>query len=638
MACKCGGARILGAPCPECGAKAPSGEVNRFVVRRREGLVRVAAAIEVTATPNSRSVKPLTGPRVTQCLETLLGAIASFADAPTADASIKSLSDAIAQVGSLKDEAQAAASLRPGIGTGLAYAESAERVVRVWELYRDALSSSTMAEAQASAKRAQTVLDSAANPIAKAARTEEVASLLADDTVPIPERVFEALRQQFPALPLLDMREPAVRIAEADLSMAVGSNSGLSWLLLSPIASIMFNPVEFRAKIRVASEALADSERIKRIAAMDDAVPALAEAHRLMVEASVAFVAVTRVESDERALARRLGKLVSEVYEAATPVLAWFRLLSTNREGSDGYTKTAAEDATRLASDLQKGALAPVFDDAAKYLRHAPVHGRALDYDSVARNFMISLKSHSEVVPRDVFVDRVLAFLETVVASIWSLENAIECAGIEINYTEADALYLGFTPLVLTAISLPAIGRLVVREYGEKDGQWFFHVETDSDLVIPALVAAGNAVGIADQVLLAASDEAPLVLHLSDLDAWMKAEGHDMPLNHLAFKASARLEGESLLERSDVQFMLAGLGAEMLGGDIRTIPHLRRLKSWSQERGWRKEVELADEVIAVARGISSVDLGRRLARLMSGLQPPVMPTSRAVRVIVPPAR
>lgn len=542
------------------------------------------------------------------------------------------------QVGSLKDEAQAAASLRPGIGAGLAYAESADRIVRVWELYRDALSSSTMAEAQASAKRAQAVLDSAADPIAGAARTEEVANLLADDTVPIPERMFKALRQQFPELPLLDMREPAVRIAEADLSVAVGSNSGLSWLLLSPIASVIFDPVEFRAKIRVASDALADSERIKRIAAMDDAVPALAEAHRLMVEASVAFVAVTRVESDERALARRLGKLVSEVYEAATPVLAWFRLLSTNREGSDGYTKTAAEDATRLASDLQKGALARVFDDAAKYLRHAPVHGRALDYDPVARDFVINLKSHSEVVPHDVFVDRVLAFLETVLASIWSLENAIECVGIEINYTEADALYLGFTPLVLTAISLPAIGQLVVREYGEEDGQWFFRVETDSDLVIPALVAAGNAVGIADQVLLAASDEAPLVLHLSDSEAWMNAEGHDMPLNHLAFKASARLQGESLLERSDVQFMLAGLGAEMLGGDIRTIPHLRRLKSWSQERGWRKEVELADEIIAVARGISSADLGRRLARLMSGLQSPVMPTSRAVRVIVAPAR
>jgi hypothetical protein len=118
----------------------------------------------------------------------------------------------------------------------------------------------------------------------------------------------------------------------------------------------------------------------------------------------------------------------------------------------------------------------------------------------------------------------------------------------------------------------------------------------------------------------------------------MKAQGHDLPLAHLAFKASARLEGESLLERSDVQFMLAGFGAEMLGGDVQTIPHLRRLKSWSQERGWREEVELADEIIAVARGISSADLGTRLARLMSGLPSPVVPTSRAVRVIIPPAR
>jgi hypothetical protein len=420
--------------------------------------------------------------------------------------SVRSLTDAILQVRFLSAAARASASLRPGINTGLAFAESADRIGRVWELYRDALSSKTMAEAQASAKRAQAVLDSVADPIAAAARTDELLNLLADDTVPIPERMFKALRQQFPELPLLDMREPAVRIAEADLSVPVGSDSGLSWLLLNPIASAMFDPVEFRAKIRVASGAVADAERVKRIAAMDDAVPALAESHRLMMEAAVAFAAVTRVESDDRALARRLGKLVSEVYEAATPVLAWFRLLSTDREGSDGFSKTAAEDATRLASELQKGTLAPVFDDAAKYLRHAPVHGRSLDYDPVARNFLITLKSHSEVVPHDAFVDRILAFLETVLASIWSLENAIERAGIEINYSDADALYLGFTPLVLTAISLPAVGQLVVREYGEEDGEWFFRVETDSDLVIPALVAAGNAVGIVDQVLVTASE------------------------------------------------------------------------------------------------------------------------------------
>lgn len=638
LVCKCGGTRILGAPCPECGAKAPSGEVNRYVVRRREGLSRVAAALEQSIISEPTSAGPITASRIAEHLQALLDAVGAFAETPTSDANVRSLSDAVLRVRQLRNDARGSASFRPSVGTGLAYAESTDRIGRVWELYRDALSSNTIGEAQAIAKSAQAVLDSAADPIEAAARTVKLANLLADDTVPIPERMFNALRQQFPELPLLEMREPAVRIAEADLSVAVGTNSGLSWLLLNPLASAMFDPVVFRSKVRVASDAVADGARVKQISAMDDSVRALAESHRLMVEASVAFVAVTRVESDDRTLARRLGKLVSEVYEAATPVFAWFRLLSTDREGSDDFSKTAAEDATRLASELQKGALAPVFNDAAKYLRHAPVHGRSLDYDPVARNFQIRLKSHSEVVPHDVFVDRVLAFLETVLASIWSLENAIERAGVEISYTDGDALYLGFTPLVLTAISLPVVGQLVVRDYGEEDGKWSFRVETDSDLVIPALVAAGNAVGIAEEVSVVASDDPPLEIYLSDSDAWMKAEGRGLPLALLATKASARLEGESLLKRSDVQYMLAGLGADMLGGDLQTIPHLRRLKSWSHERGWREEVELATEIIAVARGITSAELGPRLARLMSGLPLPAMPRSRAVRVIVPPAR
>lgn len=366
LVCKCGGTRILGAPCPECGAKAPSGEVNRYVVRRREGLSRVAAALEQSIISEPTSAGPITASRIAEHLQALLDSVGAFAETPTSDANVRSLSDAVLRVRQLRNDARASASFRPSVGTGLAYAESTDRIGRVWELYRDALSSNTIGEAQAIAKRAQAVLDSAADPIEAAARTVKLANLLADDTVPIPERMFNALRQQFPELPLLEMREPAVRIAEADLSVAVGTNSGLSWLLLNPLASAMFDPVVFRSKVRVASDAVADGARVKQISAMDDSVRALAESHRLMVEASVAFVAVTRVESDDRTLARRLGKLVSEVYEAATPVFAWFRLLSTDREGSDDFSKTAAEDATRLASELQKGALAPVFNGSSE--------------------------------------------------------------------------------------------------------------------------------------------------------------------------------------------------------------------------------------------------------------------------------
>lgn len=492
-----------------------------------------------------------------------------------------------------------------------------------------------MIEAQNSGKQAQRVINTVEDPIAQAADIEGLATLLADETLPIPERMLSALRARFPAISIPDMREHGVRIAEEQLGIRVGPNSGLSFLLLEPIAETTLHPDTFRAKIRLATSGAADIARLRAVAAMDSSVEALSETHRLIVEASIAFNAILTVETDERAVARRFGKLASEIYEASTPVLAWYQLLATDRDNADAFTRVAAQDATKLASELQKGSLAPVFDDAARYLRHAPVHGRALDYEPETGVFVISLKTHSEVVPRDVFMDRVFAFFETVLASIWSLENAIDLAEIDLNLSEADALYLGFTPLVLTTISLPAIANLEVREYAEVDRKWSFRVEGDADLLIPALAAAENAVGHVEQVLLMSSDESPLTVRLADSWAWTQAEGHDFAMNFLAFKASAERDGSSMLERSDVQFMLASLGVALFGGDVHTIVHLRRLKAWSKDRGWSGETKLADEIISTARGTVPADFRPRLAKLMKGLEQPQMCATRAVQVIVP---
>lgn len=635
LVCRCGGTRTLAAPCPECGAKAPLGEVDRFVVRRRQAVERVTALVAEELDQVTHPMKEPAPSLLTECLNSLLHAVSGFAREPTSEEHIRSLAEAIVRIRSSRSSIEAAASRRPGIGTRLAFVESLRRIEEVWSHYRDALSATEMAQAQDSADRAQRVIDSIAEPIAQAVEFEGIVHLLADETRPIPERMMNALQRRFPELPVLEMRRPAVKIAEDDLGVNVGPNSGLSFLLLDPIAATMFDPEKFRNKIRLTSAAVTDSGRVRAVAAMDGAVPSLAEAHRLMVEAAVAFVAVLNVERDDRAIARRLGRLVSEIYEAATPVFAWYRLLSSERSSPEAYSKTATEDATKLVVGLQEGILGAVFGDAAKYLRHAPVHGRSLDYEPTAHEFIISLKTHAEVVSQDEFMDRIQAFLETVLASIWSLENAMELEEIDISFSDADALYLGFTPLVLTAISLPAIDGLVVRDYGETGGEWYFRVEGDADLVIPALVAAQNAVGLADAVVVASTQEPPLVLRLADSNSFVQSRGRrDSALSLLALKASARLEGRSILKRTDVQFMLAGYGAEILGGDIQPIPHLRRLKSWSQERGWRAEAALADEIIAVARGVESADLRRRLAKMMGPLETPRMPKSRAVRVIV----
>jgi hypothetical protein len=631
---RCTGTRTLGSACPECGAAAPVGEVNRFVVARREGLRRLDAFIAQADPPRLGEHFEPTPNDLIECLESLLKAIPAFIKSPTSAETVAKLGGTIVRLRSTRDSVQRLVDIRPGIGMRLAMIESTQRLERVWELYRSALSAGNMSDAQASAREAQEVMDNAGGPVQSATELRELAEMLGNEERPIPERIVAALARRLPNLSLLEMPARGASAAQVALELPVGPNSGLSYLLLESIWATLLHPVRYNAKMRLASSGASDGSRVKWIALQEDALSSLAEAHRLMLEATVAYCAVLKVETDERAVARRTGKLAHEIYEAATPVFAWYRLLLGNQVDDQSFQRVSARDATALVSELQNSPLGAVFSDAAKYLRHAPVHGRSLDYKPETSEFVISLKSHTEIIGVADFLDRVLAFLETVLASIWSIENAIELAGVELSLSEADAMYMGFTPMVLTAITLPALSDIVVRHYENVGDRWIFRIESDSDLLSPALVAAGNAVGQAHCVELIASEEMPLTVQLADLEAWTQSSGHEMITRFLEFKASAERGGSSALENADVQFALARLGVALLNGDVSVIPLLRRLRALSQLHGWREEVRLAGEIMSSVRSASKRDLGRRLAALIRDLPIPQMPTSRAVRVIV----
>ncbi|MGD8167530.1 hypothetical protein ACEXOS_009950 [Herbiconiux sp. P16] len=490
-----------------------------------------------------------------------------------------------------------------------------------------------MSEAQERAREAQAAMDNAGEPVQSANDLCELAEILADEQRSVPERLISALAIRLPNLSVVEMPERGAIAAKLALELPVGPNSGLSYLLFESIAATLLDPVRYKAKVRLALSEVVDS-RVKWIAELEGALSSLAEAHRLIYEATVAYCAVMAVESDERALVRRTGKLTHEIYEAATPVFAWYRLLLGDQVDDHAYHRLSAKDATELVGVLQNGPLGDVFADAAKYLRNAPVHGRSLDYKPESDEILISLKSHAEAIGVQDFLDRVLAFLETVLASIWSLENAIELAGIELSPSEADLMYMGFTPLTLTAITLPSLSGIVVNHYEKAGDRWIFRVEGDADLLNLAFVAAGNAVGHAQFVDLIASEEAPLTVRLADLEAWTQSSGHEMTTRFLEFKASADIGGSSALERADVQFALAGLGLALLDGDVQVIPLLRRLRALSQQHAWLQEVRLAAEIMSSVRSPSSLDLRRRLAATVQEIPAPKMPTARAVSVIV----
>lgn len=294
------------------------------------------------------------------------------------------------------------------------------------------------------------------------------------------------------------------------------------------------------------------------------------------------------------------------------------------------------DDSTKMATDLQRGPMGRVFEDAAKYLRHAPNHGRAFDYDPDTACVSIRLKSHSEEIPLEDFVDRAFAFLETLLASVWGLENSLELAEVDVSLSSADALYLGFSPITLAAVTLPFLAPVTVERYAESDDVWSFEIKTDSpDILLAALALASNPRVTAKELAIRGSNEADLVTKLSlwqELGSNMDRHTRMMSLLHL--KANSIRGDRSALERSDLQFMLVVLGMATLDGDVSTIAHLRQLRRWAATRGWEPEEGLAARVVSASRGVEVAAVRQSLASLAGAAKTPQLPTATAVRVLI----
>lgn len=528
------------------------------------------------------------------------------------------------------------ATLRPGIGMKRALLKCVENLEQVWDLYAEALIAPTPAAAQSLSVRAQKAMDTAADPIVDARRLQDVTAALDQQVKPIPERIFEALDMLFPQATFRELLASGSEIAGRALGLRVGNNSGLSYLLLEPIAETSLDPLRFKEKLREASLGSFDHKRLVAIAAMDGAVTGLADTHRLLVEAAVAYNAATSAESDERANVRRTGRFISELYEASGAVLAWYRLLEREVEDAGAFARQMTDDSTKMATDLQRGPMAGVFGDAAKYLRHAPNHGRAFDYDPDTDCVSIRLKSHSEVIPLEEFADRAFAFLETLLASVWGLENSLELAEIDVSLSGADALYLGFSPITLAAVTLPFLAPLTVERYAESDGVWSFDIKTDCrDIVLAVIALASNPRVTAREIAVRGSNEPDLVTKLS---LWEElgsnTDQHTRMMSLLHLKANSIRGESSTLERSDLRFMIVVLGMATLDGDVSTIAHLRQLRRLAATQGWETEEGLAARVVSASRGVEVATVRQSLATMAGAATTPQLPTATAVRVLI----
>jgi hypothetical protein len=312
-------------------------------------------------------------------------------------------------------------------------------------------------------------------------------------------------------------------------------------------------------------------------------------------------------------------------------------LLERDVSGVDAFERQQEDDVTGLVAKLQKGPLSSAFDDAERFLRNAPNHGRSFDFDPATRRVLIRLRSHSESeIELDDYVDRAFAFLETLLACIWGLENALELANIEVSLTEADALYLGFSPMALAAAALERTADMTVDRFHAEGEAWYFDVTTTmSDLLIPALSVASIPLADAKQIVLRAADDPELIVSLSSWSALgVEGDAHSKMMSFLELKWRSSRGGAPVLTAGDVQFVLVALGMSAIDSDVSTVRHLRQIRSWSVQRGWVGEADLSTRLMAATRGIAIDALRNELVRMVPGVDAPTMPPTRAIRILV----
>lgn len=630
---RCGGERVVSVECPDCGAMPTKGEVDSNVVRRRQGLARVETRrTEVAAVALSRPDSD----GLAALLRELLRALSEFSRDPLSDDKIDGLASALAAIDVTHEGLSVQSRRRPGIGLTRARQESVAKLAAVWREYAEAMIAPTPAQAQSAAKRAQAVIDTAADPVVAAREYEAAASILEDESLDVPVRVLRALETRFPGTPFVELVSTGRVRAASELRIDVGPNSGLSYLLLESIAARYLSPDRFREKLRMFADGARRPDRLATIASMDGAVRSLSETHRLIVEAAIAYGAAVAKDRDDRSVVRRTGRFVSELYELSGAAFGWYRLLERNVAAVDAFVRQQKDDVTGLVASLQKGPLSSAFDDADRFLRNAPNHGRSFDFDPDARQVLIRLRSHPESeIELDDYVDRALAFFETLLACVWGLENALELARIEVSLTEADALYLGFSPIALAAAVLDQIADVTVNRFHSEGEGWYFELTAESDLLIPALSIASIPRADAKRIVLRASEEPELIVRLS---SWRELgdgdDSHSKMMSLLELKWSSMREGAPVLTAGDVQFMLVTLGMSATDGDVSTIRHLRQIRSWSVQRNWVGEAELSTRLMAATRGAEIDALRRELARMAPGIHAPTLPPARAIRVLV----
>lgn len=637
---RCAADRVLGMKCAECGSLPRKGEVNSPVVRRRQLTSEVDAAIErASASKNMLNVEDAE-PAVRSSLKSLLSGLNRLRAPGTSARGIADISWAVSSLNQAVATLRDASSLRPA-ARARTYLKVGLDLQRLWPLYREALTTLDIAQAQRKAVEAQAVIDTSARHLHALAAdmdaTSEFATVERGESFAL--QVFRGLSSRHPGLDIPALVELGGREYSDQTGKEAGTGASLDYLIVQLVARTYLDPVALSEKLAEISAVAPPRTRVLAVSQMRESLRDFGVSRRDVFEALHQFHLLANSEMDPAAMFRRLAKTVGELYEAALPIFAWARLLLSEQADLESYLRLARDDSTAMTTWLQ-GPLPKTAKDLPKYLRHAGHHGRSFEVDVVGGTVTIQLRSHTERMTLSEYVDKVYALLESVLAVQWSIANWLELSGVDVPMDTGLAAAVGLTPDVLIRLWLEEGRQLTVRKSQVNGRLWQIVADFDKDHVLStAFVAAQQCGDICDvvEVLTTGASEPNWHLNLTDYEKAMEASpagGAGAVVRLCQFRHAILQSGTCLLTQDDLEFAAIAIGGSVLNGALEHIPLLREVRVLAKLHGAVAAETLAVRAIRASRDGNEGEVLRENAERLKYLSPPAVPTPRNISVYV----
>lgn len=633
----CGGRRVLENPCGDCGRQPRTEEVNSPVVRRRQAMHVIDEMIASRSADQSNMDLANPDRELRRLVEAQIMALTDVLNGGGLSAGER-LADAELGLRALAAQLEEVAAVRPSAAPR-AYLSVARELQQLWPLYAAAARTSDIGQAERLAAQAQAVLDGSTRHLDDLAIDFNAAELLSDvrRQPELVARVFEAVRVKYPGRDLGELNALGRDQYRTISGREAASGSAVDFLTIQLVAAAYLDPAAMDNKLRELASQSIDSDRVREVANLPNAIVDFGVARRDLFEALTQFENIASTETDPAIIARRLAKTVGELYEGAVPLFAWCRLLANDANDPDAYQRLVAKDATELTRQLAK-TLRCTFQDLPGFLRNAGHHGRAFDVHADIGTVEIRLRSHAETMTVSAYVNLAYAMLESLLAVHWTVSNWLEHAGIAVPMPRGAVDAMGLTQPALAAFWLREVMGIGVDQSTLKDGRWTISggiAERDVLTVAIAMAQLADDRCEVVEVRMTGSSARPISVSLSDyfsFAAGAGTTGAQSTLSLLELRHCFTCGEECLLTVNDIEFSIVALGFAVVNGELDQVANLRRARQLALSHGQIDLAALAARALATIRSGDDFALKLDFASRTRSFVQPELPTAPAAQV------